>query len=81
MDIDLPHVDGIETTRKIRAAERPGSHALIYALTANTSAAERDTLRAAGLDGFLSKPIDIDSFLNIVAAVASFRPAQDTIPV
>ncbi len=81
MDIDLPHVDGIETTRKMRAAERPGSHALIYALTANTSAAERDTLRAAGLDGFLSKPIDIDSFLNIVAAVASFRPAQETIPV
>jgi signal transduction histidine kinase/ActR/RegA family two-component response regulator len=81
MDIDLPHVDGIETTRKIRAAERPGSHALIYALTANTSATERDNLRAAGLDGFLSKPVDIDSFLNIVAAVASFRPAQETIPV
>jgi two-component system, sensor histidine kinase len=81
MDVDLPHVDGIETTRKIRAAERPGSHALIYALTANTSATERDNLRAAGLDGFLSKPVDIDSFLNIVAAVASFRPAQETIPV
>jgi signal transduction histidine kinase/CheY-like chemotaxis protein len=81
MDVDLPHVDGIATIRKIRAAERPGSHALLYALTANTSAADRDLLRAAGLDGFLSKPVDIDSFLNIVAAVASFRPAQETIPV
>lgn len=80
MDIDLPHIDGIETTRKIRAAERPGSHALIYALTANTSAAERDLLRGAGLDGFLAKPVDIDSFLNIVAAVVSFRPAQETTP-
>ncbi|HMJ62299.1 MAG TPA: ATP-binding protein [Bryobacteraceae bacterium] len=83
MDIDLPHIDGIETTRKIRAAERPGSHALIYALTANTSAAERDSLRAAGLDGFLSKPVDIDSFLNIIAAIASFspRPAASSPPV
>jgi CheY-like chemotaxis protein len=83
MDIDLPHVDGMETTRKIRAAERPGSHALIYALTANTSATDRDNLRAAGMDGFLSKPVDIDSFLNIVAAVASYspRPAPSSPPV
>lgn len=81
LDIDLPHVDGMETTRKIRAAERPGSHALIYALTANASPAEREGFRAAGMDGFLAKPVDVDSFLNIISAVASFRPAQEATPV
>jgi signal transduction histidine kinase/ActR/RegA family two-component response regulator len=81
MDIDLPHINGLETTRKIRATERPGSHALIYALTANTSSADRNSLRAAGLDGFLAKPVDIDSFLNIVAAVDSFRPAEGAVAV
>ncbi len=79
LDIDLPHIDGMETTRKIRVAEQPGSHALIYALTANTSPAERTRFRAAGLDGFLSKPVDVDSFLNIVAAVSHApRPTAES---
>jgi|KBSMisStaDraftv2_1062788.scaffolds.fasta_scaffold759242_2 CheY-like chemotaxis protein len=79
LDIDLPHIDGMETTRKIRVAEAPGSHALIYALTANISPAERTRFRAGGLDGFLSKSVDVDSFLNIVAAVSHApRPAAES---
>jgi signal transduction histidine kinase/ActR/RegA family two-component response regulator len=78
MDIEMPHMDGFEATRSIRASERRGLHTPIYALTALVSPADRERCRAAGMDGFLSKPIDVDSVLNIAAALAS-RPAPDTI--
>jgi signal transduction histidine kinase/ActR/RegA family two-component response regulator len=80
MDVEMPHMDGFEATRGIRAAERAGSRTPIYALTALVSPADRDRCRAAGMDGFLAKPIDIDSVLNIVAAIAS-RPAPEAVSV
>jgi signal transduction histidine kinase/ActR/RegA family two-component response regulator len=79
MDIEMPHVDGCEASRSIRATERAGSRTPIYALTALVSSADRDRCRAAGMDGFLSKPIEIDAVLNIVAALAS-RPAAEPVP-
>ena len=80
MDVEMPHVDGFEATRGIRAAERAGARTPVYALTALISPADRERCRAAGMDGFLAKPIDIDAVLNIVAAIAS-RPASEAVSV
>jgi len=60
MDQHMPGMDGIEATRRIRAieAEQEAPRTPILALTANASAEDRDACLAAGMDGFLVKPLD-----------------------
>ncbi len=74
MDIEMPEMDGLEATQAIRAGEPKGSHIPIYALTAHAMAGDREKCIAAGMDGYISKPIDVDEVLNIIAAVASAPP-------
>jgi CheY-like chemotaxis protein len=59
MDISMPVMDGLEATRVIRAADaaRGRAHRPILALTANAFGEDREACRAAGLDGFLVKPL------------------------
>jgi CheY-like chemotaxis protein len=75
MDLDLAHSDSLKVTRAIRAAESDGSRTPVYALTSFAAPVDRDRCRAAGMDGFIAKPIEIDAVLNIIAAIAS-RPAH-----
>jgi len=60
MDVSMPGCDGIEATRRIRAAEAESTapRTRIVALTANAFAEDRDAYLAAGMDGFLVKPLD-----------------------
>jgi PAS domain S-box-containing protein len=60
MDLHMPGVDGLEATRRIRAieAEAGTPRTPIFALTANASAEDHDACLAAGMDGFLVKPLD-----------------------
>jgi signal transduction histidine kinase/CheY-like chemotaxis protein len=60
MDCHLPHLDGYEATRRIRAAERRGRHVQIIALTASALSEEREKCIAAGMDDFVSKPTKLD---------------------
>lgn len=71
MDMEMPDMDGLEATRTIRQHEPRNSHIAIYALTAHTSTADRERCFSAGMDGFISKPIEIDDVLEIVARVAA----------
>ena len=57
MDIQMPGLDGYETTRAIRAAERKDARGRIVALTANVLEGDRDRCLDAGMDDYLSKPI------------------------
>ncbi len=71
MDMEMPDMDGLEATRTIRLHEPKDSHISIYALTAHATTADREKCFAAGMDGFMSKPFEMDEVLKIVARVAS----------
>lgn len=64
MDVHMPGLDGTEATRQIRG--RPdefASRPVIIAITASTAPEDVDRCLAAGMDGFLTKSIEIDSFV------------------
>ena len=74
MDVNMPDVDGIEATRRIRAAEgeREARRTPIIALTANAFDEDRDACVKAGMDAFLAKPLDRE---RLEAVLATVRPA------
>ena len=57
VDIQLPGIDGLELTRRVRAEPRT-KDLLVVALTASTSGQDEDRAYQAGCDGFITKPID-----------------------
>ncbi|MBF0548993.1 MAG: response regulator, partial [Deltaproteobacteria bacterium] len=70
MDVQMPEMDGLEATRAIREKEKQtGGHIPIVAMTAYAMKGDRERCFEAGMDGYVSKPIDpqelfrtIDSF-------------------
>jgi CheY-like chemotaxis protein/nitrogen-specific signal transduction histidine kinase len=75
MDIQMPQLDGIETTKRIREHEsgRPGRQTPILALTANTLVEDRYACFEAGMDGFLIKPLDREKLADALAGLAASR--------
>ena len=64
MDIQMPRMNGYEATRAIRELPDPARASLpIIALTANAFSSDRDEALAAGMDGHISKPIDVNTLL------------------
>jgi two-component system, cell cycle response regulator DivK len=65
MDIQLPGMDGLELTRRLR--KTPGmSDIKIVALTAYAMKGDEESARAAGCDGYIAKPIDTRTFPTVV---------------
>jgi PAS domain S-box-containing protein len=75
MDIQMPQLDGIETTQRIREREagQPGRRTPILALTANTLVEDRYACFEAGMDGFLIKPLDREKLADALAGLAAAR--------
>ncbi|MEN9355118.1 MAG: hypothetical protein RL318_2443 [Fibrobacterota bacterium] len=75
MDCQMPEMDGYEATRRIRAMDsRTGlRHLPILALTANAFKEDRERSLAAGMDGHLSKPIQLE---ELARELARFAPAS-----
>lgn len=78
MDIEMPDMDGVTAAAKIRDAmgERPRPY--IVALTANAQVSDREVYLKAGLDDYLSKPIDETEFLKCLERGAVFRADQQS---
>jgi CheY-like chemotaxis protein/anti-sigma regulatory factor (Ser/Thr protein kinase) len=75
MDVHMPASDGIEATRRIRAAEADGPRTPIIALTADALSEDRDACLKAGMDGFLTKPLDRERLADILATLRRPRLA------
>ena len=65
MDIQIPRIDGIEVTRRIRK-KFPAENIAIIAVTAHAMKGDREDLLKAGFDDYMPKPINISTFLQTV---------------
>ena len=71
MDMQMPEMDGVAATRLIRGLTSPTATTPIVALTADAVSEHRADYLAAGLDGFLAKPIDWAELRHVLAAVTA----------
>ena len=68
MDCQMPEMDGYAATIAIRAMEGSGAHTPIIALTAHSEESDLDRCLDAGMDDFLTKPIEPDRLQKTLAA-------------
>lgn len=75
LDVQMPVVDGLEAARRIRALEAAESHKRvpIIALTASVLEEDRVAARDAGMDGFASKPLEMEKLLQEIARVTGHQ--------
>jgi len=75
MDIQMPEMDGLTATRKIREAEAQGqSRVPIIAVTAHAMASDRTRCIEAGMDGYVTKPLNVRGLNEAIAAVLHAGP-------
>jgi signal transduction histidine kinase/DNA-binding NarL/FixJ family response regulator len=77
MDCLMPVMDGYEATRRIRQLDGPARHTPIIALTAAAMNGDRERCIAAGMDDYVSKPIDLEVLTSVLA---QFQPAETGTP-
>jgi len=76
MDVQMPVMDGIEATRRIRLAENGASHVPVIALTALDFPETRRRCVAAGMDGFAPKPLGFNTFKMLLSEYAGGAALQ-----
>jgi PAS domain S-box-containing protein len=77
MDIQMPEMDGYEATAEIRRKERiTQTHCPIVAMTANAMKGDDERCLRAGMDGYVSKPIDIERVRRAIESVTTLPPAD-----
>jgi signal transduction histidine kinase/CheY-like chemotaxis protein len=69
MDVQMPEMDGLTATRRIRALPAPLNAVPVIALTAHAANSSRGECLASGMNGFVSKPVRLQPLLGEIAAV------------
>ncbi len=78
MDLEMPDMDGVDTTRAIRKLEATSnSHVPIVAMTAHAMAGNRERCIAVGMDDYLSKPIQPDTLARVLERVAAESKTEE----
>jgi CheY-like chemotaxis protein len=76
LDLDLPGVDGFQIARLIRQREHAGQHLPIVAVTARQGSEDEAKARAAGMDGFLRKPLSGEQLASVLARIVAASAAD-----
>jgi signal transduction histidine kinase/CheY-like chemotaxis protein/ligand-binding sensor domain-containing protein len=74
MDVQMPEMDGLEATQKIRAL--PGTQPMIIAMTANAMQGDREQCIKAGMNDYISKPINLDELIKTIEKWAQTLPKK-----
>jgi signal transduction histidine kinase/CheY-like chemotaxis protein len=81
MDVQMPEVDGFEATRQIRHQEQAtGRHVTIVATTAHAMTGDRELCLQAGMDDYISKPINREELLEVLARRGAQRVLSSAEP-
>jgi two-component system sensor histidine kinase/response regulator len=81
MDVNMPVMDGLAATRKIRSLSGPAAKLPIIALTANAMVGDKETYLAAGMNDYVSKPIRIAELLAAIARQRRDIPQEVSAPL
>jgi signal transduction histidine kinase/DNA-binding response OmpR family regulator len=76
MDLHMPMLDGLEATKQIRAMTHLRRQPIIVAMTAAASTLDQQNCQAAGMDGFVAKPVKTDNLTNALAMAYNARPTD-----
>ena len=79
MDCHMPELDGFEATRMIRAAESPAEHTVIIALTADAMSGTREQCLAAGMDAYVTKPVNVSELERTLRAWRVWLPKEEAV--
>jgi two-component system, sensor histidine kinase and response regulator len=81
MDVQMPEMDGFETTAAIRALEREtGRHLPIIAMTAHAMQGDRERCIAAGMDDYVSKPLKIQELIELLQKISDATHQEEASP-
>jgi signal transduction histidine kinase/DNA-binding response OmpR family regulator len=78
MDVQMPEIDGLEATRRLRSELPEARQPYVIAMTANAMQGDRDMCLVAGMDDYVSKPIRVE---QLVAALSRSGPLRAGQPV
>ena len=80
MDVQMPEMDGLEATRRIRADFPPERQPFIIALTANALVGDRERCLEAGMDEYIAKPIRSEDLVTVLSGVRVELPVSAAAP-